>query len=278
MAAAYTVPLAAPLTAPRSPRRVWFAATAGVIAAFAVGFAACVIAYVSGRNELLFVFAGVGVCPALPWWYRSRIRPRRTVAALAATLAREDRAIGDHCERVAAYSRRIARALGTVSRADEEAIVLAARIHDLGKLAVPPPVLHKAAPLNDAERDQMRAHPVMGETMLRDIGGMERATDVVRWHHERFAGGGYPDNLRGEQIPLAARIVAVADAWDAMLSCRPYQNPRSVREARAELLRCRGTHFDPAIVDAFVRSLDEATADAYADTDPVYIAPYLIPA
>ena len=260
-------------SAPRLPRRVRFAATMGVVVVFVGVFVVGMGAHLAGHDELLFVVAGVG--PSLPWWYRSRFRPRRTVAALAETIAREDRATAHHCERVAAYTRRVARALGTVSRDEEEAIVLAARIHDLGKLAVPTPVLHKTAALNDAERDQIQAHPVVGETMLREIGGLEGTLGVVRWHHERFAGGGYPDNLCGAQIPLAARIVAVADAWDAMLSARPYKDPRSVLEARAELLQCRGTHFDPAIVDAFVRSLDTAAA---ADTDPVYIAPCLVPA
>lgn len=264
---------ALPLSAPPVPRRVRHAAKAEIAIVSVVGVVAGVVAHLCGHDELLLVVAGVG--PTVPWWYRSHFRPRRTVAALAATIAREDRVTSNHCKRVAEYTRRVACSLSTLSREQEEAIVLAARIHDLGKLAVPPSVLHKATPLNSTERDQIQAHPVAGETMLRDLGGLDGALDVVRWHHERFAGGGYPDNLCGVQIPLAARIVAVADAWDAMLSARPYKDPRSVLEARSELLRCRGTHFDPAIVDAFVHSLDTA---AEADTAPVYIAPRLIPA
>jgi HD-GYP domain-containing protein (c-di-GMP phosphodiesterase class II) len=127
-------------------------------------------------------------------------------------------------------------------------------LHDLGKLAVPDAILHKPDRLTDAEWAEIRRHPEVGARILENA-GLHRIAGWVRAHHERVDGGGYPNGLNADQIPLEARILAVADAYEAMVADRPYRAGMEPEEAGAELLRCAGTQFDEAVVDAFLRVL-----------------------
>lgn len=128
----------------------------------------------------------------------------------------------------------------------------AALLHDVGKIGVDDAILMKTEPLDAAERAAVSAHPVIGAQMLRGIESLAPLVPGVLHHHERYDGAGYPRGLAGTDIPLDARIIVVADAYDAMRSDRPYRAARSPLAALHELQRCRGTHFDPAVVDAAV--------------------------
>ncbi len=189
-----------------------------------------------------------------------QLQIQRTIEALADTVDRRDTTTAQHSERVANYARQIIDELGTIRFAEAEAIILAARVHDLGKIAIPDAVLLKPGKLDEGEYWLMRQHPIAGDAILRDLSIYKDSLGVVRHHHERYDGRGYPDGIKGEEIPLGARIVSVADSYDVMTSDRPYARARTVREGIEELIACKGTHFDPTIVDAFVRVLNRQHA------------------
>ena len=161
---------------------------------------------------------------------------------------------GGHSEAVSWLAMQIARRAG-LSQVEVEEIRLAGLVHGIGKVHVPLHVLNKSAPLNLEEFDLMKSHAAMGEKMLEPLGTKSLAR-IVRHHHERYDGTGYPDGLADDQIPLAARIITVAESFENMLSELPYKSARSFEAALAELRRCSGTQFDPAIVMAFLEWLD----------------------
>jgi diguanylate cyclase (GGDEF)-like protein len=173
----------------------------------------------------------------------------RAAAALAKAVDARDAYTGSHSERVGDLAARISRRLG-LDDAQIELTRLAASLHDLGKLAIPEEILRKPSALNDSERLVLQRHPQVGHRMLESL-GVEPIADWVLHHHERWDGDGYPHRLRGDEIPLGARIIFVADAFDAMTSERVYRRPFSQREALEEIERCAGSQFDPLIVDAF---------------------------
>ena len=177
----------------------------------------------------------------------------RAAASLAKAVDARDGFAGSHSDRVGELAARIARRLG-VEEAQIELTRVAASLHDLGKLAIPEEILRKPGTLNESERLVLQRHPQIGHRMLESL-GVESVADWVLHHHERWDGDGYPDRLRGEEIPLGARIIFVADAYDAMTSERVYDRSRSPSEALEELERCSGSQFDPAIVDAFSEEL-----------------------
>jgi diguanylate cyclase (GGDEF)-like protein len=177
----------------------------------------------------------------------------RAAESLAKAVDERDAYTGSHSQRVGDYSARIARRLG----ADEPAVELtrlAGNLHDLGKLAIPEEVLRKPDTLSEAERLMLERHPQIGFRMLESL-GVQPVAEWVLHHHERWDGAGYPNRLAGDQIPLGARIIFVADAYDAMTSDRAYRQAMPQRDALAELERCSGTQFDPTVVKALAEEL-----------------------
>lgn len=177
------------------------------------------------------------------------------ISAIERALQERDRSTCTHSYRVAHYADAIARAL-RLGKAERREIGLGAMLHDIGKIGVPDQVLRKPGALSAYELAQVRAHPVIGERILRPLlVGHPTALAIVRSHHEHIDGSGYPDRLTGEEIPLAARVVGVADTFDALTSPRPYRVARSATQAVAELKRVAGTQLDARAVGAFVRVL-----------------------
>ena len=174
----------------------------------------------------------------------------RAAASLAKAVDARDTYTGSHSERVSELAARVASRIG-LDAEQVELTRLAGSLHDLGKLAIPEEILRKPGELTDSERLVLERHPMIGFRMLDSL-GVDPVANVVLHHHERWDGAGYPDGLRGDAIPLGARIIFVADAYDAMTSDRVYRAKRSPEEAIAELERCSGTQFDPEIVTAFV--------------------------
>jgi diguanylate cyclase (GGDEF)-like protein/putative nucleotidyltransferase with HDIG domain len=185
------------------------------------------------------------------------------VEALAALVDTRDQYTDKHSIDVASTSMQLAIALGC--DADEaHAIALAARLHDVGKVAIADAILNKPGRLTDEEWDLMRQHPNVGADVIRRIPSLRKVAPIVAGHHEHWDGGGYPGHLAGDSIPVGARIIAVADAYSAMISSRPYREARDHEAAMAELRRCAGTQFDPAIIAAF-----EALVTAGRDVEVV---------
>jgi diguanylate cyclase (GGDEF)-like protein len=181
----------------------------------------------------------------------------RAAASLAKAVDARDTYTGSHSERVGELAAKVATRLG-LNAEQVELTRLAGSLHDLGKLAIPEEILRKPGTLTDSERLVLERHPQIGFRMLDSL-GVDPVADLVLHHHERWDGTGYPDGLRGEQIPLGARIIFVTDAYDAMTSDRIYRPKRSAQAALAELERCAGTQFDPGIVGAFAEELGQSS-------------------
>jgi putative nucleotidyltransferase with HDIG domain len=173
-----------------------------------------------------------------------------TVRALSNAVEARDAYTGKHAERVAAYGLEIAAAVG-LKLTERPELEVGFLLHDVGKVAVPDAILFKPGPLTEEERALMEQHPVIGAQIVSGIEFMEEAVEVVRSHHERWDGRGYPDRLAAEQIPLSARVFAVADVLDALTTDRPYRPASPLTEARAMIVAETGTHFDPDVVEAF---------------------------
>jgi HD-GYP domain-containing protein (c-di-GMP phosphodiesterase class II) len=183
----------------------------------------------------------------------------QTVTALAQAVEMRDTYTGNHTQRVTAYSLLLAEELGLPDD-QRRRLRVATLLHDIGKIAIDDQILRKPGRLSDAEFAAMRTHVLRGSEIIQMIPGLSWALPVVRGHHERYDGKGYPDGLAGEAIPLIARVVAVADAFDAMTSDRPYRAGMPVARAYEELLAGAGTHFDPDCVDAFLRARPKVEA------------------
>jgi HD-GYP domain-containing protein (c-di-GMP phosphodiesterase class II) len=177
--------------------------------------------------------------------------------ALVTTLDARDRYTAGHSASVARYARDIACRLG-LSREEQSLAHLCGLVHDVGKIGLPPGLLEKPGPLTLEERRQMELHPVIGERILGKVDDYSEIAKVVRHHHERVDGAGYPDGLIANQIPLLSRIIAVADAYDAMTSERPYREPMPSRVARLRLAQAVGSQFDTTVVAAFEAILAQA--------------------
>jgi response regulator RpfG family c-di-GMP phosphodiesterase len=177
-----------------------------------------------------------------------------TVAALATALESKDTGTGAHSQRVQRYALELARAVGSDLH-DDQGAAYGFLLHDVGKIGIPDQILLKPAPLDDAERRRMETHTILGEQMLGGVAFLQgEGLRVVRSHHERWDGDGYPDGMDGTEIPLGARIFAVADALDAMTSDRPYRRALSWAAAGREIVAESKRQFDPDVVKAFVAS------------------------
>lgn len=185
---------------------------------------------------------------------------RQATDALLQVLSERSAELGVHMHDVAALCDEVATRLGLPVE-QRGPLLQAASLHDIGKAAIPDSILGKPGPLNRDEWTFMRSHTVIGERIVAAAPALKEAARLVRASHERFDGAGYPDALGGEDIPLAARIIAVCDAYDAMISNRPYRTRMSPEVALEEIRRCGGSQFDPRVVDAFCAAIGERAAD-----------------
>ena len=192
---------------------------------------------------------------------------RRAAMALAmATLTARDRGTAQHSDDVLSLCDAIGRRLGF----DEqmlELLVAGAQLHDVGKVAMPLAIINKPTALTDGEWAVIREHTVIGERILRAVPEMAEVATVVRHSHEHWDGSGYPDGLRGEEIPLASRVILCADAFHAIRCDRPYRRGRNARAAMAEMKACAGTQFDPQVVDTFAAIREDARGGRVVDAD-----------
>ena len=180
---------------------------------------------------------------------------REVMLALSKAVDAKDHYTNGHSERVAGYATMLAMKLGMEDNVQSD-IHAMGLLHDVGKIGVPREIINKPGRLTDEEFQKIKEHTTMGYDILKTITELPGLATGARWHHERFDGSGYPDGKSGEDIPLAARIICVADCYDAMTSNRSYSKIREQSEVRSELLRCKGTQFDPVIADAMVSLMD----------------------
>ena len=174
------------------------------------------------------------------------------VDALAAAVDAKDSYTCGHSERVAEISLAIAKEMN-LSHEEQYLIHIGAHLHDVGKIGIPDAVISKPGRLTNEEFTLIKEHPIIGYHIVSKVKILQTVSLIVRHHHERIDGGGYPDGLAGETIPLGARIVAVADAFDAMTTTRTYKVSMSIPEALQELINCSGTQFDRDVVEVFVK-------------------------
>ena len=185
-----------------------------------------------------------------------------TAIALAAAIDARDQYTHGHTERVTNYCLSIARELTGIPEMDNyknfrETLQISALLHDIGKIGIPDHILNKYGRLTPEEYEEIKKHSIIGAMILNPIKELSDVAREVRYHQECFDGSGYPEGLKGNNIPLVARIIAVADAFDAMTTNRPYKKKKSIEEGIAELKRCSGTQFDPVIVSAFLLAYEK---------------------
>ena len=176
--------------------------------------------------------------------------------ALAKAVDAKDHYTSGHSVRVAQYAKEIARRLGK-SEKEQDDIYTMGLLHDIGKIGVSEAIINKKGRLTDEEFAEIKAHPLKGYEILQNVKELPQLATGARWHHERYDGRGYPDGLSGETIPEEARIIAVADAYDAMTSKRAYSDVRPQTQVRAEIERCKGSQFDPRMADAMLAMIDD---------------------
>jgi putative nucleotidyltransferase with HDIG domain len=202
----------------------------------------------------------------------------QTVQSLAVALEAKDRYTSGHSQRVSRFATLIARAMA-LPKDEVEVVAQVALLHDIGKIGMLDAILNKPANLTPEERELVKSHPVVGAQILAPVKTFERHVAGIRYHHEMFDGSGYPEKLRGEEIPLPARIVSLADAFDAMTSTRPYRIGLPLGFAMQEMIKMRGKQFCPLAVDAFVRILSATkVADVSGLVQSAPPAPGEIPA
>jgi putative nucleotidyltransferase with HDIG domain len=201
-------------------------------------------------SMLLFPFLMIVIYKGFKLYASLQTETNNAVVVLADTVDKRDPHTYQHSVRVAEYVAGIAARMNLPGK-EIDLIVSAARVHDLGKISTDNRILFKEGPLTDDERAQMRAHPADGAELAGQFSMYSTGRDYIRHHHERWDGHGYPDGLAGETIPLGARIIAVADSFDAMTSDRPYRSALPREVAIDELRRCSGTQFDARVVEAF---------------------------
>lgn len=177
------------------------------------------------------------------------------VTALSNAVEAKDEYTRGHSERVARFSDSIAEECN-LSRHERKHMLFAAILHDVGKIGIGRNILLKRSKLDPCEEEELKTHPEKGVRILEPVRFLNPILPVIRHHHERFDGRGYPAGLKGEEIPFKARILSISDAWDAMLSTRPYRRAVPFETARAEILSCAGSHFDPELVAVFEKIIE----------------------
>jgi excisionase family DNA binding protein len=178
-----------------------------------------------------------------------------TIEALLNAVDGRDGIISGHSRRVADYVCTIGRAMG-LSAESQRVLELAALLHDVGKIMISEQILGKPGKLTDQEFHMIRQHPELGEQIVGEVNFLREAAPCIRHHHERFDGKGYPDSLSGEDIPLGARIIFIAEAFDSLTSDTSYHSTMDLREARVEMERGSGTQFDPEVLRIFLENVD----------------------
>lgn len=191
-----------------------------------------------------------------------------TVQALAKAIEVKDPYTRGHSERVTTYALMIAEAMGLDER-EKQKLKYAATLHDIGKIGIAGRVLNKPGALTEEEYTHVKTHPILGDSIVEPVEFLQEPRPIILHHHERYDGKGYPDGLKGEDIPLSARILSVADAFEAMRSDRPYRKALPLEEARRELVRNAGTQFDPRVVEVFLELLDRHGGDPIPRDDSV---------
>ena len=191
----------------------------------------------------------------------------QVVESLATAIDAKDTYTNGHSVRVAEYSKEIAKRYG-YNEEKQDAVFMMGLLHDVGKIGIPDSVINKPARLTDEEFALIKTHPSVGARILSNIKKMPRLADGARWHHERYDGKGYPDGLSGEDIPEESRMIAVADAYDAMTSNRSYRRSLSQEVVRGEIEKGRGTQFDPQFADIMIQMIDEDTEYRMRDSIP----------
>ncbi len=199
---------------------------------------------------------------------------RKVLLSFAKSIQERDIITYEHSRRVATYAHRLARQLGW-SRREARDLALAALVHDLGKTWIANDILNKSAALSDEERRKMERHPIIGARILIGCDVHPFYVETVLYHHETWNGRGYPAGLRGDDIPMSARILAVADVYDVLTSERPYKAPLSKDAARERLLLGAGISFDPLIVQVFIHLLD--TTPGFTLPQRLYVIPPVAP-
>lgn len=256
------VVVAVGMHAKRNPLEIWAEAAAAdfkqTAALYVAGYLLALLSYGRPWLALAMMVPLAGIQLALSRSVQLLEQTIDAVESMADIVDRRDPYTFQHSQSVAAHAVAISRRLHLPDR-EVELIRLAARVHDLGKIAVPDEVLHKQGRLSAAEFDLMKKHPATGAEILAKFPEYRRGRELVLAHHERIDGLGYPRGLAGSEIALGARIIAVADSWDAMTSNRPYRAALDPDIALAELLRGRGTQWDPGVVDAFAQTLPGAS-------------------
>ena len=181
------------------------------------------------------------------------------VKTLSGAIDAKDTYTNGHSTRVAEYSRAIAKRAGFNEKQQND-IYMMGLLHDVGKIGIPESIINKPARLTDEEYNVIQNHPSMGARILSNITEFPKLATGARWHHERYDGKGYPDGIAGEDIPVEARMIAIADAYDAMSSRRSYRDVLPQDFIRGELVKGRGTQFDPVFTDVMLEMMDEDTA------------------
>jgi cyclic di-GMP phosphodiesterase len=188
-------------------------------------------------------------------------RAEEVITTLALTIEARDPYTGGHCERLGRYAVALGRALG-VDATMLKALRLGGYLHDLGKIAVPDGILLKPGRLDDGERERIKAHPAMGADLVRGLRTLDDVRPLILYHHERWDGSGYPEGLKGESIPLGARIMAAVDVYDALHTARPYKNPMTHDDAVTLLRReTDAGYWDPRVITAFTEVLKDVKPD-----------------
>lgn len=245
-----------------TPWVVWRASFAGVLfESITLPTLGSLIVVLRDENPLALVFAVLpllGPYLAFRGYHKINQETRRAIELLADMLDRRDPYTFEHSARVAALAEEILLELGDIATEEIELIVGAARIHDLGKVGTSDATLHKPGKLTEEERRAFERHASDGAAILQHLAQYQEAAIIVRHHHERWDGRGYPSGLAGEEIPFGSRVIAVADTYDAMTSDRSYRRALPHAVAMAEIRRCAGTQFDPRIVAAFERAMGKA--------------------